>query len=82
MENVPFVPATLLCAINALLLSTSVTISVPPVVSGAFVSPMVTAAVETVAGSLLPLIVIWTVVVVPSAEATANVSDMDSPSFR
>src|SRR5438034_2917519 len=33
MENVPFVPATLLCATNVCALSTSDTVSVPPVLS-------------------------------------------------
>src|SRR3989441_155225 len=82
MEKVPFAPATLVCAIYEAGLSTSVTVSVPPVVCGALVSVRVTAALETTAASLVPWIVTCTVVVVPSAAATVNVSDTVCPTFR
>ena len=82
MENVPFAPATLVCAIYEAGLSTSVTVSVPPVVCGALVSVRVTAALETTAASLVPWIVTCTVLVVPSTEATVKVSETDWPTFR
>src|SRR5437899_13102837 len=82
MENVPLVPATFVCGTNVCALSTSETVSVPPVVSGALVSDRATVADESTAASLVPLIVTWTVVVVPSAEATVNVSDTDWPTLR
>ena len=63
-------------------LSTSVTVNVPDVVSGALVSARTTVADETIAASLLPLIVTCTVLVVPSAEATVKVSDTDWPTLR
>ena len=44
IENVPFVPATFVCATNVFGLSTSVFVSVPPVVSGALVSERLTDA--------------------------------------
>src|SRR5258708_14300899 len=79
MENVPFAPATLLCATNVSGLSTSVTVSIPDVVNGALVSASDTVAELTTAASLVPLIVTCTVLVVPSAEATVNLSDTDWP---
>src|SRR3977135_1377596 len=82
MENVPFAPATLACATKACALSTSETVSVPPVVSGALVSARTTVAELTTAASLVPLIVTCTALVVPSAEATLKVSDTDWPTFR
>ena len=63
-------------------MSTSETVKVPPVVSGALVSDSATVADDRTAASLVPLIVTCTVVVVPSAEATVNVSDTDCPTFR
>src|SRR5258706_10665771 len=82
MENVPFAPATLLCGTKVCASSTSDTVSMPPVVSGALVSATDTVAELTTAASLVPLIVTCTVLVVPSAEATVNVSDTDWPTFR
>ena len=82
IENVPFAPATLVCGTNVCALSTSTTLSVPPVVSGAFVSARTTVAELTTAASLVPLMVTCTVLVVPSAEATVNVSDTDWPTLR
>ena len=77
IENVPFAPTTLVCGTNVCALSTSLTVSVPPVVSGALVSAKATVADESTAASLVPLIVTCTVDVVPSAERTVNVSDTD-----
>ena len=82
IENVPFVPATFICGMKVCGLSTSETVNVPPVVSGALVSLSVTAVLESTAASLVPLIVTCTVLVVPSAEATVKVSDTDCPTFR
>ena len=82
MENVPFVPATFVCGTNVCALSTSETVSAPPVLSGALVSDSATVADDRTAASFVPLIVTWTVVVVPSAEATVNVSDADCPTFK
>ncbi len=82
IENVPFVPATLVCGTNVCALSTSLTVSVPPVASGALVSARATVAELKTAASLVPLIVTWTVLVVPSAEATVKVSATDWPTFR
>src|SRR5258708_2731780 len=82
MDNVPFVLATFVCGTHVCALSTSDSASVPPVVSGALVSDSVTVADESTAASLVPLIVTCTVVVVPSAEATVNVSDTDWPTLR
>ena len=73
----PFVPATFVCGAKACALSTSDTVNVPPVVSGALVSDRATVADESAAASFVPLIVTCTVLVVPSAEATVNVSDTD-----
>ena len=56
--------------------------SVPPVVSAALVSVSVTLAELRIAASLLPLIVTWTEVVVPSLDVTEKVSDTESPTFR
>src|SRR5688572_7168420 len=80
-ENVPFVPATFVCATNVSALSTSAFVSVPPVVSGASVSSRLTAADESTASSLVPLIVSSTVVLVPSAAVTVIWSDTESPTF-
>ena len=82
MENVPLVPATLVCGTNVCALSTSETVSVPPVVSGALVSANATVAELRTAASLVPLIVTCTVVVVPSAELTVKVSATDCPTLR
>ena len=82
IENVPFAPTTLVCGTNVCALSTSVTVSVPPVVSAALVSESTTVAELSTAASLVPLIVTCTVLVVPSAEATVKVSDTDWPRFR
>ena len=82
MENVPLAPATFVCGTKVCALSTSTTISVPPVVSGALVSARATVAELSTAASLVPLMVTCTVVVVPSAEATVKVSDTDWPTFR
>src|SRR5258708_2068218 len=82
MENVPFAPATLVCGTKVCALSASDTVSVPPVVSGALVSDSATVADESTAASFVPLIVTCTVLVVPSAEATVNVSDTDCPTLR
>src|SRR5260221_10870028 len=82
MENVPFAPATLVCATKLCALSTSDTVSVPPVVSAAFVSDSATVADDKTAASFVPLIVTCTLLVVPSAEATVNVSDTDWPTLR
>src|SRR3954468_5778783 len=82
MENVPYVPATLDCATNDCALSTSEMLSVPPVASGAFVSASTSVADERTAASLVPVIVTWTVELVPSAVDTENVSDTDCPTFR
>ena len=60
----------------------SVTDSVPDVVSGALVSASDTVAELRTAASFVPLIVTWTVLVVPSADATVKVSDTDWPTFR
>ncbi len=81
-ENVPFVPATFVCGAKVCGLSTSDTVSVPPVLSGALVSARATVAELSTAASLVPLIVTCTVPVVPSAEATVNVSDTDWPTLR
>src|SRR5258708_33382365 len=51
MENVPFVPATLVCGTKVCGLSTSVMVSVPPVVSGALVSASATVAELSTAAS-------------------------------
>src|SRR5258708_6051122 len=80
--NVPFGPATFVCGTNVCALSTSDMVSVPPVVSGALVSDRATVAELSTAASLVPLIVTFTVVVVPSAEATVKVSDTDWPTLR
>src|SRR6267378_2795204 len=82
IENVPFAPATLVCATKVCALSTSDTVSVPPVVSGALVSDSATVADLNTAASFVPLMVTCTVVVVPSADATVKVSDTDWPTFR
>src|SRR5260221_5307986 len=82
IENVPFVPATLVCGTNVCALSTSLTVSVPPVVRAALVSARATVAELRTAASLVPLIVTCTVLVVPSAAATVNVSDTDWPTLR
>src|SRR4051795_12244160 len=82
MENVPYVPATFVCATKDAGLSTSDAVRVPPVLSGALVSVSVTAALEITAASLVPLIVTCTVPVVPSRLATVKVSDTDCPALR
>ena len=76
------VPATLVCTTKVAGLSTSLMVNVPPVVSGALVSAKATVAELRIAASLVPLIVTCTVVVVPSALATVNVSETDWPTFR
>src|SRR5260221_14784242 len=82
MERVRFARATFVCGTRAGALSTSLTVSVPPVVSAALVSVNVVAALESTAASLVPLMVTCTVLVVPSAEATVKLSDTDWPTFR
>ncbi len=72
----------MVCATKVWGLSTSVTVKVPPVTSGALISVSATAVAESTAASLLPLIVTCTVLVVPSAEATAKMSDTDWPTLR
>ncbi|MDT4854005.1 hypothetical protein FQZ97_882910 [compost metagenome] len=62
-------------------LSTSLMLSVPPVVSGALVSVRATAVLLNTAASLLPLMVTVTLVVVPSALVTTKVSVRESPAF-
>ncbi len=82
MEKLPLVPARFVCGTNVCALSTSLTVSVPPVVSGALVSARTTVAELTTAASLVPLMVTCTLLVVPSAEATVKLSDTDWPTFR
>src|SRR5258708_26818317 len=82
MENVPLVPVTFVCGTKACALSPSDTASVPPVVSAALVSDSATVADDKTAASLVPLIVTCTLLVVPSAEATVNVSETDCPTLR
>ena len=82
IENVPFVPAMFVCGTKVSALSTSETVNVPPVLSGALVSAKATLADETIAASLVPLTVTCTVLVVPSAAATVKVSDTDWPTLR
>ncbi len=82
IENVPFAPATLVCGTKVCRSSTSETVSMPPVVSGALLSATDTVAELTTAASLVPLMVTCTVLVVPSAEATVNVSETDWPTLR
>ena len=72
----------MLCGTNAWTSSGSETVSAPPAVRAAFVSLSTTLAELTTAASLVPVIVTCTVLVVPSDEATANVSDTDWPTFR
>ena len=76
------VPATFVCGTKVCALSTSDTVSVPPVESGALVSASATVADDKTAASFVPLIVTCTVLVVPSAELTVNISDTDCPTFR
>src|SRR5258706_16330626 len=82
MEKTPLAPATLVCATKVAALSTSVIVSVPPVLSAALVSDSVTAALEMTAALFEPLIVTCTVLVVPSADATVKLSDTDWPTLR
>ena len=72
----------MVCGTKVCALSRSDTVSMPPVVSGALVSARATVAELTTAASLVPLIVTCTVLVVPSAEATVNVSETDWPTLR
>ena len=72
----------MVCATKICGLSTSETVSIPPVVSGTSVSASVTVAELTTAASFVPLMVTCTVLVVPSAAATVNVSDTDWPALR
>ena len=76
------VPATFVCGTKVCALSTSETVSAPPVVSGALVSASATVAELSTAASLVPLMVTCTMLVVPSAEATVNVSETDWPRLR
>ena len=78
----PLVPAILVCAIKTAGLSTSVIVSVPPVDKGAFVSSRFTVALDKTAASFVPLIVTVTLVSVPSAALTLNVSDTLWPTFK
>ncbi len=82
MEKTPYAPATFVCGTKVSALSTSDTVKVPPVVSGALVSAKATVAELSTAASFVPLIVTCTVLVVPSEEATVNVSETDWPTFR
>src|SRR5258706_812069 len=82
MENVPLAPATFVCGTKVWALSTSETVSVPPVLSTALVSDSATVADDTTAASFVPLMVTCTVLVVPSADATVNESDTDWPTVR
>ncbi len=58
------------------------TVKLPEVLSTAPLSVSATVAELRTAASLVPLMVTCTVLVVPSAEATVNVSDTDWPRFR
>ena len=78
----PFRPATFVCGTKLCALSTSATVSVPPVESGALVSASATLADDRTAASFVPLIDTCTVVVVPSTAETVNVSDTDWPTLR
>src|SRR2546426_12829171 len=82
MENVPLVPAIFVCGTKVCALSTSLTVSVPPVVNGALVSARVTVAELSTAASFVPLIVTCTVLVVPSADATVKVDGKGGLSGR
>ena len=73
IEKTPLAPAAFVCGTKVCGLSTSVIVNVPPVLSGALVSFSAAAALEMTAALFAPLIVTWTVVVVPSAEATVKV---------
>ena len=75
-------PATFDWATNVCALSTSVMVSVPPVDNGALVSLSTALAELSTAASLVPLIATCTVVVVPSAADTVNVSETDWPTLR
>ena len=57
-------------------------VSVPPSESTALVSFNATTAELRIAASFVPLIVTRTEAAAPSAEATVNVSDTLSPTFR
>ena len=76
----PAVPA---CAVNAAALSTSVALSVPPVVCTALVSVRLALAVPVItAASLVPVSVTVTTCVVPSAVATVKLSVTTWPAAR
>ena len=62
--------------------SGSAIVSVPTVVIGALPSANTTLAELTTAVSFVPLIATCTVLVVPSAADTVNVSEIDWPTFR
>ena len=70
-------PATFVCGTKVCALSTSDTVSVPPVLSAALVSARAAVAELSTAASLVPLMLTCTVLVVPSADATEKVSDTD-----
>jgi hypothetical protein len=72
----------LLCATKVCALSTSLMLSVPPVLSAASVSVRFSVALDTTAASLLPVMLILTVVVVPSALVTVKLSLTVSPVLR
>ena len=57
MLNVPMVPTVPVCATKVAGLSTSLMVSVPPVVSAALVSSRATTAEDRTAASLVPLMV-------------------------
>ena len=84
MLNVPFAPATPLCATTcASPSSTSPIESVPPVLIGALLSSKVLVSELTVAKSLVPMIVTFTVpLAVPSWLTTVNWSLITSPAFN
>ena len=58
-------------------MSTSDTVRLPAALSGALVSASVSVAELTTAASFVPLIVTWTLLVVPSAVLTVKVSETD-----
>ena len=63
-------------------LSTSAAVNVPEAVNTSLDSVRASVADDTVAASLVPVMVILTVEVVPSTEVTLNVSLTLSPTFR
>ena len=74
MAKLPYVPAVLEATNVLFALSTSVLVNVPLVLNGASVSVRATVALLTVAASFVPLMVISTVLAVPSSLVTLKVS--------